>query len=184
MARPSRASVPESRPAWVSVVLGGLGFVVAGFVLWWAFGDDPPPEAPEGMVVDEDGELVDGRVRFESDRVARQRAARPHKTPAALVLRTLEGAGPGTSMPSDLQGARDTFDGVMTEVELLAERPRAMRQRRWQGVYRAANDAFTALSMELDATDRTEAKELEAAHKRLVEGLSILRVRGGKFKVR
>ncbi len=100
------------------------------------------------------------------------------------MLRAFEGAGPdyyGTGH-IDLTEARSVFDAVMTRVDKLADRPRPLRQRQWKEVYRAANDSFAALSIQLDARDRDQAKELEAAHRRLRVSLGNLRVRGGKFR--
>lgn len=180
MARPDPSPAPT--PLWRTLLLGGLGCVAVGAVLMWLFSEGTPELAPEGMVVDEDGELVDARVQFEDDRALRREAALP-RTSASMILKAFEGAGPGQAEISDVQTARDAFTNVMVEVESLAERPRAMRQRKWREVYRAANDSFSALSIHLDAKDPAQAKELEEAHKRLVTALSIVRVRGGKFKV-
>ncbi|MEM6293772.1 MAG: hypothetical protein AAGA54_21030 [Myxococcota bacterium] len=175
---------PPKQPLWRTVVVGALATAAVGTILVWVFDDsEPPPALPEGKMVDEDGEVVDRRVAFEADRENRRRAAMPRRN-AALMLETLAGAGPGAAEVSDLQTARDSFTNVITEIEVMAERPRAMKQRKWQALYRAANDSFSALSMHLDAKDPVQKKELEDAHKQLVNALAIVRVRGGKFKVR
>ncbi|MBV1861838.1 MAG: hypothetical protein KUG77_25685, partial [Nannocystaceae bacterium] len=126
---------------------------------------------------------VDRKVRFETERAARRQAALP-RTGASLILKTLEGVGPGGAPLSDLQAARDGFAAVISEIELKAERPRALKQREWREYYRAANDAFSALSTQLDGKDREQAVELEEAHTKLVTALAIVRVRGGKFRIR
>ncbi len=164
--------------------MGGAAVIAAGAALTWMLRASPEAEpVPEGMVLDEDGQLVDRRELFEADLEAQRQAALPKST-AAMILSTLEGAGPGAAPLSDVDAARDGFSTVIAELERLAERPRAMRQSEWQAAYRAANDAFSALSTQLDAKDPTQAKELEAAHKQLVTALSIVRVRGGKFRNR
>lgn len=176
-------SSDSQQPLWRTLLIGAGATLVVGTVMTWLLHDEPEAKAvPEGMVVDEEGELVDARVRFEADREARRRAALP-KTSAAMMLQTFEGGGPGAAPVSDLQAARDGFAAVVSEIETMAERPRAIRQRKWREVYRTANDAFSALSAQLDAKDPKQAKELEAAHKQLVTSLSIVRVRGGKFRI-
>lgn len=175
---------PSSQPPlWRSLLLGGGAAVSVGIILVWLMQDGPAPTpAPEGMVADEDGNLVDRKVRFETDRDSRRRAALP-RTGASLILSTFEGAGPAAVPLSDLQAARDGFEAVVSEIELKAERPRALKQREWRKYYRAANDAFSALSAQLDGKNPKQAKELEEAHTKLVTALSIVRVRGGKFRI-
>ncbi len=176
-------SAPSQPPLWRTLALGAGAVVAVGAALVWVLQDEPDEVAvPEGMVMDEDGQLVDRKVQFEADRDARRRAALP-KTSAALVLRTLEGAGPGAAPVSDLQSGRDGFSAIIADIELKAERPRALKQREWREYYRAANDAFSALSSQPNAKAPKQAKELEQAHKDLVMALSIVRVRGGKFRV-
>lgn len=179
-----RSPQPSSPPLWRTLALGAAGTAAVGLVLVWVL--DETPEAkpvPEGMVLDEDGELVDERVRFAEDLESRRRAAIP-KTSASQIIEMLEGAGPGAAPVSDLQAARDGFSAIVAEIELKAERPRALKQREWRAYYRAANDAFSALSSQLDGKDPKQAKELEEAHKQLVNALAIVRVRGGKFRIR
>ncbi len=174
---------PVAKPLWRMLLPGGVAALAAGSALVWLLSETPEATAvPEGMVADEDGQLVDRRVLFEADREARRTAALP-KTSAAMMLRTFEGGGPGAAPVSDVQAARDGFAAIVTEIETMAERPRALRQKEWRAAYRAANDAFSALSTQLDAKDPVQAKELEAAHKKLVTALSIVRVRGGKFRI-
>jgi hypothetical protein len=176
---------PSSQPPlWRQLLLGGAATVSIGIILVWLMHDEPAPTpAPEGMVADEDGKLVDRKVRFENDRESRRRAALP-RTGASLILGTFAGAGPTDVPLSDLQAAREGFEAVVAEIELKAERPRALKQREWREYYRAANDAFSALSTQLDGKDPKQAKELEEAHTKLVTALSIVRVRGGKFRIR
>lgn len=177
------ASSSPQPPLWRTLLMGAGAAVAVGTVLVWLLSDTPADEAsPEGMVRDADGRLVDARVHFEADREARRQAALP-KTAASMVLRTFEGGGPGAAPVSDLQSARDGFSAIITEIETMAERPRAMKQREWREAYRAANDAFAALSSQLDGKDPKQAKELEDAHAQLVTALSIVRVRGGKFRI-
>ncbi|MGH1348306.1 MAG: hypothetical protein ACRBN8_42515 [Nannocystales bacterium] len=178
-----RTPPPAQPPLWRSLLLGAAAAVSVGVILVWLMQDPPAPDAvPEGMVADEDGSLVDRKVRFEADRDSRRRAALP-RTGASLILKTFEGAGPGVVPVSDLQNAREGFEAVIAEIELKAERPRALKQREWREYYRAANDAFAALSTQLDGKNPKQAKELEEAHTKLVTALSIVRVRGGKFRI-
>lgn len=171
-------------PLWRSLLLGTGAAACVGIVLVWLMTDEPAPTpVPEGMVAEEDGTLVDRRVRFEADLESRRRAALP-RTGASLILGTFEGGGPGLAPRSDLQAAREGFELVISEIELKAERPRPLKQREWREYYRAANDSFSALSAELDGKNPKQAKELEEAHVKLVTALSIVRVRGGKFRIR
>lgn len=175
---------PHQPPLWRTLALGAGATAAIGLILVWLLHDSPNAEPiPEGMVMSEDGELVDERVRFEEDLDARRRAAMP-RTSAARIIGMLEGSGPGAAPVSDLQAAREGFSAIVEEIELEAERPRALKQRQWRAYYRAANDAFSALSSQLDGTDPKQAKELEEAHEQLVNALAIVRVRGGKFKIR
>ncbi|MCR9165857.1 MAG: hypothetical protein ACE37F_10325 [Nannocystaceae bacterium] len=175
---------PHQPPLWRTLALGAGAAAAVGLILVWLLHEAPDAQpAPEGMVLDEDGELVDARVRFEADLDARRRAAIP-RTSASQILGMLEGPGPGAAPVSDIQAARDGFSAIVAEIEVAAERPRALKQREWRAYYRAANDAFSALSSQLDGKDPKQAKELEEAHKELVNALAIVRVRGGKFKIR
>lgn len=177
------SKAPAQPPLWRTLALGGAAVLAVGTILVWLLREEPEAVAvPEGMVADEDGNLVDRRVLFEADRDARRRAALP-KTSASQILRMLEGPGPGAAPTSDLEAARDAFASVIAEIEAKAERPRAMKQREWRAYYRTANDTFSALSAQLDGKDPKQAKELEEAHKQLVNALAIVRVRGGKFRV-
>lgn len=76
--------------------------------------------------------------------------------------------------------ARTSFATVMTGLDTLSEH--RIAQEEWTEVYRVANDAFTALSIHLDAHNDSELKELEKAHKRLVRRLAALDVEGGKHR--
>ncbi len=176
---------PSSQPPlWRSLLLGGGAALSVGIILVWLMQDTPAPTpAADDIVADEDSDPVDRDVWFEADRRARGQAA-PRRTGASLILSTFEGAGPGAGPISDLQEARDGFQAVIAEIELKAERPRALKQREWREYYRAANDAFSALSAQLDGKNPQQAKELEEAHTKLVTALAIVRVRGGKFRVR
>ncbi len=176
-------SSPSEPSLWRALLLGGAAAAGVGVILVWLMTDEPAATpTPEGMVADEDGNLVDQRVWFEADRESRRQAALP-KTGASLILSTFEGAGPGVAPLSDLQAARDGFELVISEIELKAESPRALKQREWREYYRAANDSFSALSAQLNGKDPQQAKELEEAHAKLVTALSIVRVRGGKFRI-
>lgn len=82
------------------------------------------------------------------------------------------------------QDARQGFEHIMKRVEALGSKRRRLTQDEWRQTYRAANDAFAALSMHLDAHDSNQAAELEDAYHRLKTGLDGVRVRGDKFSYR
>jgi hypothetical protein len=87
---------------------------------------------------------------------------------------------PDAASPVDRESASRGFDVIMKKVERVASSRTKLEREEWDELYRNANDAFSALSMHLDATDPAERTELEEAHARLLEGLRRVRVRGNK----
>jgi hypothetical protein len=77
--------------------------------------------------------------------------------------------------------ARRGFDHIMRRVEAVGAKRRRLTQDEWRQTYRAANDAFSALSTHLDARDEEQRSELEEAYARLKSGLDGVRVKGDKF---
>jgi hypothetical protein len=63
----------------------------------------------------------------------------------------------------------------------MGRKRKRLSQAQWQETWRTANDAYAALSIELDGNDPGDLAELEEAHRRLKKGLRRVRVRGGKF---
>ena len=157
-------------------------FGITAFAVSLLMGDEEEVE----VEVDAQGRPLSDRQVAERDRAEMVAIARGEAAGYGMMIRAFEGAGPDFygSGAVEVDDARKVFSAVMDEVDRLAERPRRLRQKEWREVYRAANDSFTALSIHLDAKNREEAKELEAAHKRLRQGLANLRVRGNKFKLR
>jgi hypothetical protein len=135
--------------------------------------------------VDEKGLPLSAEELAERDHDMLVAAARNETPGYGVMIKAFSAAGPGFYGDGELEidDTRKVFDAVMDEIERMAEQPRRLRQREWHEVYRAANDAFTALSMHLDAKDRDQAKELEEAHQRLRQGLASVRVRGKKFRI-
>jgi hypothetical protein len=82
----------------------------------------------------------------------------------------------------DRSEARAGFDYAMRQMESVGRKRRRISQEQWKAAYRAANDAFSALSTHLDAQDPLERDELEKAHRRLVDALASVRVKGGKLE--
>jgi hypothetical protein len=79
--------------------------------------------------------------------------------------------------------ARQGFEHIMKRVDALGSKRRRLTRDEWQQTYRAANDAFSALSIHLDARDDNQRAELEDAYARLKTGLERVRVKGDKFGV-
>jgi hypothetical protein len=156
-------------------------FGVTALALWVLTDDEEVVE----VEVDERGRPLSQREVADRDRADFVAMARGERPDFEMMIRAFEGAGPDFygSGEVGVDDARRVFNAVMDEVDTMAARPRRLRQRQWQEVYRTANDSFAALSMHLDAKDRDQAKELEDAHKRLQQGLASLRVRGNKFKL-
>jgi len=81
----------------------------------------------------------------------------------------------------DSDNAREGFSYAMSRVDAIVESRRRLSQEEWDALYREANDAFAALSMVVDSRDDLQVQELEAAHKRLKQGLRKVRVEGQKL---
>lgn len=153
---------------------------LAGFALVSLLGDVEEVD----VEVDAKGRPLSEEDLADRDRELMFAAGRTKPPDYGMLIEAFNAAGPAFYGDGELEAAdtRKVFDSVMTHIEKMSERPRRLRQREWQEVYRAANDSFAALSMHLDARDSEQAKELEAAHRRLQQGLANLRVRGKKFK--
>jgi hypothetical protein len=133
---------------------------------------------------DEKGRVLTEEELAENDHELRVAAARNEHPGYGALMQAFSAAGPDFYGDGELEidSTRKVFDAVMDEVEIMAAKPRRLRQKEWHEVYRAANDSFVALSMHLDGKDSEQAKELEEAHRRLVQGLANVRVRGKKFR--
>jgi hypothetical protein len=74
---------------------------------------------------------------------------------------------PPLPTPDSRVEAETAFEVVMASVEELAEKDTPPSKRRRKRLYRAANDAFAALSDQLDAHNPRDLAALEEAHVRL-----------------
>lgn len=74
---------------------------------------------------------------------------------------------PPLPIPETRVEAEAAFEVVMDSVERLADSGDKISKRRRQRLYRAANDAFAALSNHLDAQRPRDLAQLEEAHIRL-----------------
>ncbi len=179
-----------------------LAVVVALGLAAWALVtllDHPDADADPELVIGPDGEVLDEREFEELQRerlraIARGSAALERKSGlfAADEDRSDDDdedddgeslVGLRDSIPAaapTLEEARAGFDFVMSKLEKVGRGRRRLSVEEWQESYRAANDAFAALSMHLDATDGAQLDELEEAHRRLQRALRRVRVRGGK----
>jgi hypothetical protein len=164
------------------VVALAAALAIAGLAFATLLEDDTEQE---GREVDEQGRPLTDEEIADDHRELFMAAGRGEHPGYGELVHAFSVAGPDFygNGALEIDETRRVFDSVMDEIERMADRPRRLRQREWQQVYRAANDAFTALSMHLDAKDRTQAKELEEAHRRLRKGLANLRVRGKKFRI-
>ena len=180
------------------LVLFGLGAAAAvGGVLWWSqpHGDGSEPSGP--LVLDEDGAPIDERSEHQRRRGELQAQARNmsfadrdahgDEDEASAGVSTLrreagaDGDAPLGDGSIDRQTAEAGFDHIMGVLEETAEDRERLAKSDWRELYRAANDAFSALSMHLDAEDPADLERLEQAHRRLQDGLRRVRVRGRKF---
>ncbi len=87
---------------------------------------------------------------------------------------------PDAATPIDRASAERGFDRIMRKVERVGSARTKLEREEWDDLYRNANDAFSALSIHLDATDPADNAALEEAHARMLEGLDRVRVRGNK----
>lgn len=74
---------------------------------------------------------------------------------------------PPLPVPDDRREAETAFEVVMTKIEGLADKGNRLSKRGRKRLYRAANDAFAALSDHLDAQNPQDLAALEEAHVRL-----------------
>ncbi len=157
---------------WLLLFDADADDVVAG-ALADARGDDDPR-----------AEVVEHRERLEQ--VARGMALAPGRAAREAQALAEEEEPPAPVVPYgsgelDLEGVRSGFSYAMDRVDKVVKSRKRLDQAQWATLYRETNDAFSALSIMLDASDETQAAELEAAHKQLKQKLRRVRVRGRKF---
>ena len=173
-------------------VLGALGLV--SWAAWLVLNPGEALEdAAEEAILGPDGEPIDAR---EENRIERARLAAvarglsPRETTMRSEALVSEEEVPPPPQLADAHGeitreqAELGFDYAMRRVERLARKSRHKKLLRedWDALYREANDAFSALSIHLDATDTQDLATLERAHARLKKSLGKVKVRGRKFK--
>jgi len=166
------------------IVVALVGASLAAGAAWLVLRD---PADGDGM--GDDGGGIDPASEVRAARREREREARRGRSFAARPDARIEREADevlATSGAAEVPGplsaddAREGFDHVMGRIdELVAARTR-LSQAEWEDMYRAANDAFAALSMHLDANDPDDAVELEEGHARLRAALQRVRVRGRK----
>ncbi len=177
-----------------SLLVFGLAAAFAvGGVAWLLL---PGPKAEdddtdEPLVVDDNGEPVDARTLYRTRRGELQAQARNlgfgERDRADSDASPL--AAPGADGASaqlgngviDRQAAEEGFEHVMRVLEDTARDRERLSKTDWRELYRAANDAYSAMSMHLDAHEPEDREKLEAGHRRLQEALRRVRVRGRKF---
>lgn len=145
------------------------------------------------VYLDQDGEPLDEREQADRRRQRLAAVARGvrHASPDdeqsdnsdEALLAESEVAPPDSDMagPLTFDDAQAGFDYAMRRVERVAKRRRRIKTDQWERLYRQANDAFSAYSMQLDPNDVDQLAVLEDAHRRLKQGLKRVRVRGKKF---
>ncbi len=134
------------------------------------------PTGPDGRPLDE---RIVQRRRLE-DRRAQARNLAPDDRDRAQdpVAAPDDDYGSGTI---DRRAAAEGFAYAMGQLDAALEQRKRLEQSEWRELYRQANDAFSALSMHLDASEPGDREELEQAHQRLMSGLRRVRVHGRKF---
>lgn len=172
-----------------ALVVGALG--LTAWAGWLVLNPGEALDEAEDAILGPDGEPVDPREenRIERDRLAAvARGLSPKETSMRTEALVSEAEVPPPPQLAESHGeitreqAELGFDYAMRRVERLARKKKKLRREDWDAVYREANDAFSALSIQLDATDDEDLAVLEAAHARLKKGLGKVKVRGRKFK--
>lgn len=170
------------RPIGIVVTVALVGYA-ALLLLANPEADGVVEEAIEAAQAGEDqrDELEQSRERLR--RTARGLAMSPEGSPDRSDG---DGRPAMTSVPYgsgeiDDYSARTGFSNAMVRVDEIVQSRRRLSQEEWDQLYRETNDAFAALSIMVDARDDAQMAELEAAHKRLKQGLRKVRVRGRKL---
>jgi hypothetical protein len=169
------------RYARIVVSVGAVGLAAYAVSVLLA---DPPYDEPVAQLEPtiEDRMRADARDRF-------LQYARAVEQPSGSSLPgddLVDDDGPPLELGLESVGegdARQGFEHIMKRVEALGSKRRRLTHDEWRQTYRAANDAFSALSIHLDARDDNQRAELEDAYARLKTGLERVRVKGDKFGV-
>ena len=178
-------------------LLRTLGIVVTvalvGYAAWLLLGNSDADEVVDSAIADakdpdvrsidrwaqERRREVDRRLALSPVSVEEPALAEPPSGAEAVSMP--EGTAPYGSGEIDAPTARQGFEYAMDQVDAIINARRRLSQDEWHALYRQTNDAFSALSIVLDATDEEQLAELEAAHQRLLKRLRRVKVRGRKF---
>jgi len=166
-----------------------ISVVLAGYAVWTLLDvEGAYDEMGSEAIYDDNGEPIDQR---QAQREARDRLAsvangaigpgRSRTVDELPEVEELEAPRMQLAGPVTREDAEAGFDYAMRRVEQIAGRRRRLKQEDWEELYREANDAFSAYSAHLDATDVEQAALLEDAYTRLKKGLQRVRVRGKKL---
>jgi hypothetical protein len=150
------------------LALGAASLGLFGYTLCQLRAPSPKRERPAAVAA-EPGAARPGAARprssadIDADREALAIALR------SRLERALEAPEPSPPLPSPESRveAEVAFEAVMASVEELADKGDRVPKQRRRRLYRAANDAFAALSQHLDPRDPNDAAELEDAYARL-----------------
>lgn len=182
-------------------LLRPLGLVIAVALVGYAgvllLANPAADEAVEGAIADgQRGEGEDERAQLDRSRERLRRTARGLAVSPEGRRGQAEGEDegederaseqPASTVPYgsgevDPHNAREGFAYAMRRVDQIVQSRRRLSQDEWDALYREANDAFAALSIVVDARDDHQVAELEAAHKRLKQGLRKVRTQGQKL---
>ncbi|WAS96186.1 hypothetical protein [Nannocystis punicea] len=156
------------------LALGAITLGLFGYTLCQLGGRSPTPESAEvaGAADGKKAKDAPGFRRLGDERD--ERAARESREALEIALRNrLERALeapeelPPLPVPNDRLEAETAFEVVMAKIEGLADKGAALPKGRRKRLYRAANDAFAALSDHLDGRNPRDLAALEEAHVRL-----------------
>ncbi|MEM9454344.1 MAG: hypothetical protein AAGF11_09205 [Myxococcota bacterium] len=170
-----------------------LTVALVGYAAWLLLVDTDADDVVDSAIADAKDPDVRSIDRWAQERrreVDRRLALSPASSeepvaseppPESAAVSMPEGTAPYGSGEIDAPTARQGFEHAMDRVDAVIDARRRISQDQWHVLYRETNDAFSALSIVLDASDEEQLAELEAAHQRLLKRLRRVRVRGRKF---
>ena len=144
----------------------GLGAVAVALVAYAGWVTLAPREAAPGPAPTEDRPLPPDPARGAAVADALQRVMGPPPEPQVRLP------------PAEARrAAEESFETMMHTLEQLADAGKRVPRARRDELYRHTNDAFAALSAELDATNADDLQILEDANIRMKAMLNELGVR-------
>jgi hypothetical protein len=151
------------------LALGAVSLGLFGYTLCQLAGSTPASERAAEVARPQAAKTASdapGRRDLRDEREARDALAIALRSRLERALEAPEELPP-LPQPNDRLEAETAFEVVMDKVEGLADKGASLSKGRRKRLYRAANDAFAALSNQLDGQNPHDLAALEQAHVRL-----------------